>query len=248
MIGLTKSKMKPARPILFFLGFCISAPATHATKPVALVPERFANREAIRLNLQAQTQMDNGDLKKAADTIELALRTDPTLWLTRYMRARLFIEQYKYDLAVQDCNWVLWKYPKFVEAALVRARANSLRGRYDESLQELNHVVRIRPHMDSYARALLYRADFLATCPNASYRNGQQAVNDAKIACKLTNWSDGDSIAALAAAFAEVGDFDSAVLYAQQSLTVRGVSSERANLFQRRLALFEQHKRVPFSQ
>ena len=39
-------------------------------------------------------------------------------------------------------------------------------------------------------------------------------VQDAKIACKLTNWTDESVIDSLALACAEVGDFDFAVRYA----------------------------------
>jgi tetratricopeptide (TPR) repeat protein len=166
------------------------------------------------------------------------------LWLTYFMRARLLARQRRYELAIQDCNWVLGKYPKFIEAALLRAQANADLGKYAESLKELDYLVRIRPHLDSYARALSSRGWLLATCPNPSFRNGGQAVQDAKIACKLTNWTDESTIDSLAAAYAETGDFDSAVRYAEQALTVNGISSVASRIIQRHLASFKEHKPI----
>jgi|SRR5438876_6290558 len=154
------------------------------------------------------------------------------------------MQEPKYELAIQDCNSVLRKYPKFIPAALLRAGANARLGRYADSLKELDRVVRIRPRGDSYARALLARAWFLATCPNPSFRNGSQALQDAKIACKLTNWTDEDALDSLAAAYAETGDFDSAVRYAEHALAVKDISPVDSKRVQSHLELFKQRKPV----
>lgn len=219
----------------------------HAENQIKLVRQPFANGEAIKLNVQAQEQMRKGDLTSAERSVALAMQKDSTLWLNYYMRGRLFVREHKYELAIQDCNWVLRKYPKFIEAALLRANANAHLGRYGDSLKELDHVVRIRPAPDSYARALQARAWFLATCPNSSFRNGGQAARDAKIACKLTTWNDADTIDTLAAAYAETGDFDSAIRYAEQALAVKGISPESAKLFREHLMWFQQRRRFPSS-
>jgi tetratricopeptide (TPR) repeat protein len=236
--------MKNAALALLFMLIILDASTLHASNPIKLVPERFGDRKAIKLNLQAQEQMKKGDLVSAKRTIQMAMQEDPTLWLTYYMRARLFERERKYELAAADCNWVLHKCPRFIEAALLRAKANAHVGRYTEALQELNHIVRIRPPLDSYARALWDRACFLATCPDLSLRNGPQAVQDAKIACKLTNWTDETAIDSLALACAEIDDFDSAVRYAQQALTIKGIWPTASKQIQRHLESFQQHKPI----
>lgn len=236
--------MNAAKLVPFFMVIIVGAPSTQAVTPIKLVRQPFSNGEAIKLNSQAQEQMQKGDLAGAERSVALALRVDPTLWLTYDTRARILMLEHKYELAIQDCNRVLLKYPKFIEAALMRAQANAHLGRYADSLKEFNHIVRIRPHVDSYARALWGRARFLATCSDSSFRNGGQAVQDAKIACKLTNWSDEAAIDALALSYAEAGDFDSAVRYAEQALTIKGISSEASKMIQRHLASFKEHKPV----
>ena len=59
---------------------------------------------------------------------------------------------------------------------------------------------------------------FLATCPEASQRNGKEAVTYANKACQLSGWKQANFIGTLAAAFAEVGDFDAAVRYEKQEM------------------------------
>ncbi|SRR6266481_1813305 len=236
--------MKAANLVLLFVLVTVDAPMLEASNPIKLVRQPLSNGEAIKLNFQAQEQMLKGDLIGATRTIELAMQKDPTLWMTYFMRARLFARQRKYELAIADCNWVLRKYPKFIDAALLRAEANAHLGRHSDSLKELDYLVLIRPPLDSYARALQTRAWFLATCNDSSFRNGAQAVQDAKLACKLTNWNDEISIETLAVACAETGDFDSAVQYAQQALGVSGISPPNSKRIQGHLTLFKQRKPI----
>jgi tetratricopeptide (TPR) repeat protein len=132
-----------------------------------------------------------------------------------------------------------------VEAALLRANINARLGKYAEALKEFNYLVSLHPKRVTLARVLSDRAWFYATCPNASFRNGQQAVKDAKAACSIMVWKDEHMIDTLAAAYAETGDFNSAVQYAAQALAVKGISSDATKLFQQHLALFQQQKRFP---
>jgi tetratricopeptide (TPR) repeat protein len=236
--------MKRAKLVLFFVLLTLGAPVLSASTPIKLARQPFSNGEAIKLNMQAQEQMQKGDLTSAAQTIQLAMQKDPTLWLTYFMRARLFLRQGKYQSVIEDCNWVLRKYPKFIEAALLRAAANSHLRKYTDSLKEFDYIVRLRPHVDSYARALQGRAWLLATCSDSSFRNGTQAIQDAKLPCKLTNWNDEIAIDTLAVAYAETGDFERAVQYASQALTVKDITPNDAKRIQRHLALFQQHKPV----
>jgi tetratricopeptide (TPR) repeat protein len=235
--------MRALHLALLLIMMVAGAPGLQAI-PIKLVRDRFANSEVIKLNMQAQEQMMNGDLANAARTIKLAMQKDPTLWLTYFSRARLFTLENKYELAIQDCNWVLRQYPKFIEAALLRARANAHLRRYADSLKELDYLVRIRPHVDSYARAFRERAWLLATCPDRSIRNGGQALQDAKMACKLTKWTDDGALESLAAAYAETGGFDSALRYAEQALAVKDISPRDSKRVQRELALLKQHQPI----
>jgi Flp pilus assembly protein TadD len=88
------------------------------------------------------------------------------------------------------------------------------------------------------------RAWLRATCPNASFRNGQQAVKDAKAACSIMTWKDEQMIDTLAAAYAETGDFNSAIQYVSQALAVKGISSDSTKLYRQHLALFQQRKAI----
>ena len=62
-----------------------------------------------------------------------------------------------------------------------------------------------------YAEAYNASAMLMAACPEAKFRDGKQALALATRACELTKWKDPSSLNALAAAQAEVGDFNASV-------------------------------------
>jgi tetratricopeptide (TPR) repeat protein len=202
------------------------------------------NKVALKFFKDAQAQLKAGEVENARRSLDAALRNDPTFWPAFYTRANVFLIQGKPQLAIQDCSEALRQNPAFFEAALLRASANAALGRYAESLKEIEHVIAIRPRTTGLARALCDRAWLRATCPDPSFRNGRQAIKDAKAACGIMSWDDDDMIDTLAAAYAEAGDFDSAVSYEERALATKGISANDSKVFQHHLALFKQHQPV----
>ena len=79
-----------------------------------------------------------------------------------------------------------------------------------------------------------------ATCPDGKYRDGKKAVALASKACEMTDWKGGCSLAALAAAYAESGNFEKAVKYQKQALEDKTSSEELVESRRERLKLYEQ--------
>jgi len=234
------------RVFAFFIAILICATGTYATVPI-IVEHGVGKQTVMKLCSDASDQLRNGDIAGAKRNVDRALQIDPKLWPALYVRAQIFRKQGKYELAIQDCNEALRQYPGLVEAALLRASINVRLGKYAEASKEFNYLISLHPRLVTSARALSDRAWFYATCPDSSFRNGQQAVKDAKAACSIMQWKDEDMIDTLAVAYAEAGDFDSAVQYASQALAMNGVSPESAKVFREHLAWFQQRKRIPAS-
>lgn len=86
-------------------------------------------------------------------------------------------------------------------------------------------------------RALNGLAWILATCPDASVRNGRLAVMYAQKACQLTSRENPDTVDTLAAAFAEVGDFPRAIR--AQTLALEQYEASEKNDAERRLRSYQ---------
>jgi tetratricopeptide (TPR) repeat protein len=181
---------------------------------------------------------------KAGNFAGAKREVDTEYWPALYVRAKIFVSQGQYQLAIQDCNEALRKYRGFVEASSLRATINAHLGKYSEALKEYNYLISLHPRPVTLARVLKQRAWLQATCPDPAFRNGQQAVNDPKAACSILQWKDENTIDTLAAAYAETGDFDSAVQYASQALTIKDISPADSKRIQRHLESFQQRKPI----
>ncbi len=234
------------RIIAPFIAIVSWATVAYGSVPI-IVNTPGHQRAVMDLCSKASKQLTNGDVVGAKRNVDAALHIDPKLWPALYLRAQIFRKEGKYELAIQDCNEALRQYPGLVEASLLRASIKVRLGKYAEALKEFNYLVSLHPRPVTLARALSDRAWFYATCPDSSFRNGKQAVKDAKAACSIMQWKDEDMIDTLAAAYAEAGDFDSAVQYTAQALAVKGISPESAKAFREHLTWFQQRKRVPVS-
>jgi Tfp pilus assembly protein PilF len=235
--------MKISKVFALSAAFLISATVMHASMPIIVAtPGRM--RAATKLVTDAQDLLQKGDVTGAKRNVDAVLESDPTFWPALHVRAQIYSREGKYDLALQDCNQALLQDRAVVEAALLHANVNARLGKYAEAQKEFSYLVSLHPKKVTLARVLSDRAWFYATCPNASFRNGQQAVKDVKAVCSIMIWKDEHMIDTLAAACAETGDFNSAVQYAAQALAVKGISSDSTKLFQQHLTLFQQRKPI----
>ena len=235
--------MKALNVLVVSIAILTSATVVRASVPIIIAtPQRMV--AAMKLVTDAQDLLKKGDVAGAKRNVDAVVQRDPTFWPALFVRAQIYSHEGKYDLALKDCNEALRQDRSVVEAALLRANINARLGKYAEALKECDYLISLHPRNVTLARALSDRAWFRATCPNASFRNGQQAVKDAKAACSIMIWKDEDMIDTLAVAYAETGDFNSAVQYVSQALAVKGISPDSAKLFQKHLALFQQQKPI----
>jgi hypothetical protein len=85
------------------------------------------------------------------------------------------------------------------------------------------------------------RAWILSTCPDANLRDGKLAVASANRAAELTNWKNWLALSTLAAAYAEAGDFASAV-HREEEAKKQYTAGDRASHDHERLALYKAGK------
>ena len=98
-------------------------------------------------------------------------------------------------------------------------------GLYREGLKDFELALQFGPGRPDSINGL---ARLLATCPDASIRNGPRAVQLAQRACEETNYRKANMLGTLAAAYAETGQYDQAIAMAQKAIVVAGEDSQPA--------------------
>jgi hypothetical protein len=114
-------------------------------------------------------------------------------------------------------------------------------GRYQEAVARLGAALQVNPHFTEAMGALSW---VLATCPDANIRDGTRAISLAELACKQTGDQQSVYISTLAAAYAEAGHFDEAVLAAKKAIALGQSDGETAFVQrnQRYLQLYIAHQ------
>ena len=77
----------------------------------------------MNLTINGQSQLEKGDLAAARQSLDAVIKADPTFYPAYYIRAEVFLNQRKYQEAIQDCNEALRKIDLF-RSCLASARAN----------------------------------------------------------------------------------------------------------------------------
>ena len=176
--------------------------------------------------------LNKHDYEKAWRYFDAAIRTDPHMWSAYYNRATTFIQQKKWAAALEDLNSTIRLKPSFFLATFDRSWVNCRLGNYKAGLIDLDNLAAFTVKVGNtieQAEVLNDRAWLRATCPDGSIRNGQLAVADAKKACELLSWTLASHIDTLAAAYAEAGDFDSAIRYQEETIAKRAALPQKAS-------------------
>jgi serpin B len=172
---------------------------------------------------------------KAISDFDEVIRLDPQFSPAYRNRGDAWNEKDEYDNAISDFDEALRLSPEDAQSHVSRGSSWRAKGDFEAALADYNAAIRIDPQN---ARAHNSRAWLWATCPDERFRDGRQAVESAKSACELTEWKDHRYVDTLAAAYAEVGDFDNAVKTQTQAIALAGEEAE----YESRLALYQERK------
>jgi tetratricopeptide (TPR) repeat protein len=202
--------------------------------------------ETIRLNpldpyshrSRGHTLLDKGDSTAAIADFTEAIRLDSHDINARISRGLAWRAQHETDKALADFNEAIRLAPEARGAYLDRGIIWEEKGEYAKALADYDHTIRLSPKDPHTHNA---RAWLLATCPDATYRDGAKAIESAKKACELTESKQAMFLDTLAAAFAETGEFESAVKWQSKAIEL-APSPEDKRDFQARLRRYEDKK------
>lgn len=164
---------------------------------------------------------------------------DPNPENSNYYRGLAYFEKGDNDKAIADFTQAIQLDPKNADAYGRRGDAYSKQGDYDKAMADYQQAIRLNPKNVVAYHNLAW---ILATCPQAAFRDGKKAVENATKACELTEWKDSLYVDMLATANAEAGDFDNAVKWENQYLGTLNLRASDIADAKERLALYQAHQ------
>jgi tetratricopeptide (TPR) repeat protein len=206
-------------------------------------------REALKIspgNVGAHNNLGNdlrqtGRLDEAISQYQEALQSDPDYADARINLGTALLQAGRLDEAIPHLQKALQLNPGYAKAHNNLGNAFLQKGNEAEAIPHFQRALELEP-ADPWPKNNL--AWILATCPEASLRDGKKAVELASQANALTRGGNLTILHTLAAAFAEAGRFSEAVETAQRALYLAEAQSNAtlAGKLQYKLKLFQAGK------
>lgn len=172
-----------------------------------------------------------------------AIKLNPSDSRPFFSRADIRRQQREYDQAISDFTESIRLAPKYADAFARRGSTWDAIGEFGKAIADFEEAIRLAPEVQYPYDALGW---LRATCPSAKHRDGKKALALAKKVCEMSAGKVADHLDTLAAAHAELGDFDNAIAAEKRALAVPGVGEVAINEYRQRLKLYEDER--PFRQ
>jgi tetratricopeptide (TPR) repeat protein len=146
------------------------------------------------------------------------LRFDPTYYNGLFFMSYLLANEDRYAEALVGWYGCIAQCPDDWTAVVNRGLTHEMLGHHSEALADLEAAAAAGTGARNYNWILSSLAFFLATTPADALRDGRRAIDLARQACEATDYKQSTSLDALAAAYAEIGDFQAAIQWAEKAV------------------------------
>jgi len=167
--------------------------------------------------------LQKGRIDDAIAHYQKAITVRPDYFLALYGLGHALLEKGEFDSAIQVCRSALFLRPSDSDCHTTLAIALEEKGNPAEAIQHYQKALELSPRS---IPALTNLAWLLATSRDASLRNGPKALELAKQADQLVAGTNGLVLRTLAAAYAENGEFASAIRTASSAMQLARIHGE----------------------
>ena len=184
---------------------------------------------------QGSIFLAQGDLRGAEAAFKEALVIEPNSSRAHLRLGSLYLKQGQRPLALKHLEQAAELSPEDVSIVNNLGTLYDQLGKYQQAIGQFDRAITLMPgEAGSYNNLAWLRA----TCPDAKFRNGEQAIKLARKACELTGWNDFSTLDTLATAYAATGNWKEAVKWQEKAIEFS--PPPQKNNLQRRLEAFKQ--------
>ena len=182
------------------------------------------NGHELNLVNRASSYLANKENDRAIADANAALEMQPRYPEAFRVRGLAWLEKKEYDKAIDSFTRAIDIDAKHADALAERARAWAAKSEHARARDDFNQALRLEPwNLTITANAALW----LASCPDAKYRDGKRALELA-LAAQKREPSNSLVLQARAAAHAELGQLKEAVLWQEHALNDRLLANDAA--------------------
>jgi tetratricopeptide (TPR) repeat protein len=182
------------------------------------------------------------DYDRALADYEKAIQLVPTETVFYRDRGNIALARKQYDKALADYTKAIELDPGYAVPWMQRGKTHVAMKNYSRALADYEKAAQVAPKAPYASLYFTTLALFRAGCPDAKCRDGKKALQAAEKAYQLTKGPS--EMAALAAAHAELGQFDKAVEWQTKAVAVAPAEEKAA--YRSRLKQYQD--RMPFRQ
>ncbi len=189
--------------------------------------------------VRADAYANLGRFNQAVNDLNKAVSLSPNTAGPLAYRGWAFSTAGDYRRALADFGKALQIDRANATVYLFKAQTLAKKRDYSLAVKDFGVAMNLSPSDPEVLRAYAF---FMATCSNDGYRKGKKAVDYARTACELTNWTNWSCLDALAAASAEFGDFVAAEKWGAKALEL--APEQARSPLRDRLALYESKRAI----
>jgi tetratricopeptide (TPR) repeat protein len=180
-----------------------------------------------------------GKSDAAKECFRTAVTIDSSCAAAHYCIGVEYLKDGNFDGAITSLEKAVELDPGKAAAHACLAAAYSSQGQPARAIKEYRTALAFDSKLSDAENNLAW---ILATSPDAALRDGAEAVKLARSACEQTSWGQTIMVGTLAAAYAEAGDFETAIQTSQKACELASQRGE-TNVLQRNQVLLDGYKK-----